>query len=65
MPPPRPAERFRADRCDVNEERERLQRWVRMSRVTAAREKRSAWVGFVWVECHVWREGLEGLDDCC
>jgi hypothetical protein len=46
----------------VNEERERLQRCVRMSRVTAAREKRSAWVGFVWVECHVWREGLEGVD---
>jgi hypothetical protein len=36
-----------------------------MSRVTAAREKRSAWVGFVWVECHVWREGLDGFDDCC
>lgn len=33
-----------------------------MSRMTAAREKRSAAPGFVWVECHVWREGLEGVD---
>lgn len=47
MPPPRPAERLRAARWEAKEELLRLQRWVRMSRVTAAREKRSArdWEG--------------------
>lgn len=33
-----------------------------MSRVMAAREKRSAAEGLVWVECQVWREGWEGVD---
>lgn len=55
MPPPRPAERLRALRWVVKDVRERLQRWVRMSRVIAAREKRSEAGGFVWCECQVFR----------
>lgn len=70
MPPPRPAERLRALRWEAKEDIVRLQRWVRISRVIAAREKMSAgvWdVGGVEEEDHLsWRgcgfgevEGIE------
>lgn len=62
MPPPRPAERLWALRCEAKAESVRLQRCVRMSRIIAAREKTSAgiwavegvedhvfWRGWVWV----------------
>lgn len=50
MPPPRPAERLRALRCVLKAVWVRLQRWVRMVRVVAAREKVSEafWVWRIW-----------------
>ena len=58
MPPPRPAERLRALRWEVNEERDLLHRCVRMSRVIAAREKISEGRGLVFCDFQVLSTGL-------
>lgn len=35
-----------------------MQRWVKISRIIAAREKRSEAAGFVWTDCQFVREGV-------
>lgn len=53
---------MRALRWEAKDAELLLQRWVRISRMMAAREKRSADDWEVWVECQVGRivEGVEG-----